>query len=97
MKTIICLYCNESISNVHSDLNYFYCEKCKGQYYPNKNNDINTFAVKIGDFFLYYRMENENDCEIYHKYDHILSLPINVLLLPIQELKDKINNLMAFI
>jgi len=96
MKTIICLFCNKNIPKVDSDLHYFYCQKCNVQYYYNNNDNIYTFNIKIGDFFIYYFLEDYN-CNICFKYDFILNLPMEQLLLPISELKQKINTIISFI
>lgn len=106
MNNIICLFCNQPCNSHLKNSNWIHsykCESCMAKYYRN-GDIISSFFIKINNLKIcYFLTEDEYTkdpmgCEIYFGEELISDLyPLDTFLVPLKNLKNKINNIMAFI
>ena len=98
---VVCFFCNK-----HCSLVWDYCNDCKASYYLMRehiegNLIVGHFNIPIcnNKFIVHYYCKKQF-CRIGYLSipgkDEII-LPINKLLVPLPELEEKVNNLMAFL
>jgi len=96
MKSVICLFCQESL--VIKEYNFFWCRKCDAAYRTNAENTmISHFDVVLpNDSIIYYDLIDYK-CQIWTTNQRYTDFKMITFLLPLSDLKDKINNLLAFL
>jgi len=103
MVVINCLFCNAQTPTSYPG--GVFCRKCKTNYYRSSIGNemiVSSFNVKINDRFTINYDLNHYYCVLYYinnnKWIEVLKeSPIDKLLLTLPELRDKLNNLMAYI
>jgi len=92
MKEITCLFCNKiTLKNAYDE---FWCQKCNSLYKVRKNNII-LFDIIIDNIIIYYDLNNYT-CRMSFSDNEVI-FPIDKFLVTLPELKEKINNILAYL
>lgn len=100
MEFVNCLFCNHHCYKRYST-DAYNCSACSANYFVyfvSYEEKVYRFNIVLSkNLILYYHLFRSPECELMFGNKVIGKFPLDTFLIPLRALKNKINNIMAFI